>query len=86
MVENDNPLLLDHVELPIAKLAMARPLLTALGFTLSQVGIHLFDALYLGDGSFMEPLAVRDRAVTGGNVCKVARDPVLRDANGDEGF
>ena len=94
MTENDKPRPLDHVVLPTADLAIARQRLSALGFTVSPVGLHPFGTgnccVYLGDGTFMEPLAVgdgaaADRAVAEGNVF-VARDRVFRGAHGDEGF
>lgn len=94
MTEKHKPRPLDHVVLPTADLAIARQRLTALGFTVSPVGIHPFGTVnccvYLSDGTFMEPLAVgdhaaADRAVAEGNVF-VARDRAFRDFNGDEGF
>lgn len=94
MTHNDKPRTLDHIVLPTADLAIARQRLSALGFTVSPLGIHPFGTanccVYLGDGTFMEPLAVgdgavADRAVAEGNVF-VARDRAYRDAHGDEGF
>lgn len=91
---SDSPRPLDHVVLPTADLAIARQRLTALGFTVSPVGIHPFGTVnccvYLGDGTFLEPLAIGDSAAAGeavaaGNVF-VGRDSAFRDAHGDEGF
>lgn len=91
---SDSPRPLDHVVLPTADLAIARQRLTALGFTVSPVGIHPFGTVnccvYLGDGTFLEPLAIGDSAAAGeavaaGNVF-VGRDSAFRDVHGDEGF
>ncbi|WP_406871829.1 VOC family protein [Aminobacter sp. P9b] len=91
---SDSPRPLDHVVLPTADLAIARQRLTALGFTVSPVGIHPFGTVnccvYLGDGTFLEPLAIGDSAAAGeavaaGNVF-VGRDSAFRNAHGDEGF
>jgi len=91
---SDSPRPLDHVVLPTADLAIARQRLTALGFTVSPAGIHPFGTVnccvYLGDGTFLEPLAIGDSAAAGeavaaGNVF-VGRDSAFRNAHGDEGF
>ncbi|PWK69772.1 VOC family protein [Aminobacter sp. AP02] len=88
------PRALDHVVLPTVSLAVARARLSSLGFTVSPEGVHPFGTvnccIYLGDGTFMEPLAVgdalaADRAVSENNVF-VARDRSFRAAHGDEGF
>jgi len=85
---------LDHVVLPTGDLTLARDRLTALGFSVSPQGTHPFGTInccvYLGDGTFLEPLAVGDRgtadkAVREGNAF-VARDRVFRDTHGEEGF
>ncbi|MBE1207145.1 VOC family protein [Aminobacter carboxidus] len=91
---SESPRPLDHVVLPTADLALARQRLTTLGFSVSPQGTHPFGTInccvYLGDGTFLEPLAIGDKAAAGkavseGNVF-VARDRAFRDAHGDEGF
>ncbi|WP_378950987.1 VOC family protein [Mesorhizobium sp. ANAO-SY3R2] len=93
-IVHESPRPLDHVVLPTADLGIARARLTALGFTVSPQGVHPFGTVnccvYLGDGTFMEPLAVgdpaaADKAVSEGNVF-VARDRAFRQAHGTEGF
>lgn len=90
----NGPRALDHVVLPTSSLAVARDRLSSLGFTVSPVGIHPFGTVnccvYLGDGTFLEPLAIGDNAATdeavaAGNVF-VGRDSAFRSAHGDEGF
>lgn len=85
---------IDHIVMPTASLVVARDRLAALGFTVAPVGVHPFGTenvcVYLGDGSFIESLAVGDadavmRAVEAGNVF-VSHDDTYRARNGDEGF
>lgn len=84
----------DHLVLPTASLDIARARLSALGFTVAPDGIHPFGTInccvYLTDGTFLEPLALRDgpaaaAAIAAGNVF-VARDHVFRAMRGEEGF
>lgn len=84
----------DHCVLPTADLATARERLSALGFTVAPEGVHPFGTanacVYFGDGTFLEPLAIRDagiaqQAAQAGNVF-VARDAAFRERAGDEGF
>ena len=84
---------LDHLVLPTASLETARARLGALGFTVAPEGVHPFGTVnacvFFADGTFLEPLAVGDRAVTEaetrrGNVF-VARDAAFRFRNGEEG-
>jgi len=85
---------LDHLVLPTASLAVARSRLTALGFQVAPDGVHPFGTanccVYLGDGAFLEPLAIADAdlaadAVVDQNVF-VARDTSFRSRLGQEGF
>jgi hypothetical protein len=85
---------IDHLVLPVKTLDAARTRLGALGFTVAPDGIHPFGTVnccvYLNGGTFLEPLAVGDRAVAeaairDGNVF-VARDSAYRAAHGEEGF
>lgn len=85
---------LDHVVLPVADLAVARDRLTRLGFTVAPDGVHPFGTenacVYLGDGTFLEPLAIGGRetaeaAATAGNAF-VARDAAYRFRCGEDGF
>lgn len=85
---------LDHLVLPTASLDVARKRLSALGFTVAPDGIHPFGTanccVYLADGTFLEPLALRDEAaasaaIADGNVF-VARDRMFRAARGEEGL
>jgi hypothetical protein len=89
-----NPRALDHLVLPTASLDVARKRLTTLGFTVAPIGIHPFGTenccIYFSDGTFLEPLAVRDdrvvrEAARNGNVF-VARDAAYRFRRGEEGF
>lgn len=84
----------DHLVLPTASLEVARRRLSALGFTVAPDGVHPFGTVnccvYLADGTFLEPLALRDgpaaaAAIAAGNVF-VARDHVFRAMRGEEGF
>lgn len=84
---------LDHLVMPTANLASARARLEALGFTVAPDGVHPFGTenccVYFSDGTFLEPLAIRDRqlaldAASQGNVF-VARDADFRRRRGDEG-
>lgn len=86
--------MLDHLVLPVADLLVARSRLTELGFTVAPTGTHPFGTanacVYLGDGTFLEPLAVADvvlasTAKADGNVF-VARDAQFRKIAGDNGF
>lgn len=85
---------LDHLVLPVSDLSVARARLGALGFTVAPDGIHPFGTanccVYFADGTFLEPLAIADRAVAArtagdGNVF-TARDRLYRGAVGDDGF
>lgn len=85
---------IDHLVLPTAGLEIARRRLSALGFTVAPDGIHPFGTanccVYLKDGTFLEPLALRDgeaaaAAIAEGNVF-VARDRLFRAARGEEGL
>ncbi|CCV06830.1 conserved hypothetical protein [Mesorhizobium metallidurans STM 2683] len=85
---------LDHLVLPTANLDTARARLVSLGFVVAPTGIHPFGTanccVFLGDGTYLEPLAVGDaqaaaRATATGNVF-VARDRAYRDRCGNEGF
>jgi catechol 2,3-dioxygenase-like lactoylglutathione lyase family enzyme len=85
---------IDHLVLPVKNLDAARERFSTLGFTVAPDGIHPFGTVnccvYLKGGTFLEPLAVGDRAVAeaairDGNVF-VARDSAYRTAHGDEGF
>jgi hypothetical protein len=85
---------LDHLVLPTADLGDARKRLSALGFTVAPNGVHPFGTenacVYFADGTFLEPLAVRDDPLArdearSGNVF-VARDAAYRLRRGEEGF
>jgi hypothetical protein len=85
---------IDHLVLPVVDLDAARARLSALGFTVAPVGVHPFGTVnccvYLQGGTFLEPLAIGDRAaadaaIRAGNVF-VARDRAFRDRQGAEGF
>ncbi|HHZ07794.1 MAG TPA: VOC family protein [Rhizobiales bacterium] len=85
---------IDHLVLPTAGVDTARRRLSALGFTVAPDGIHPFGTanccVYLADGTFLEPLALRDgvaaaAAIAAGNVF-VARDHVFRAMRGEEGL
>ena len=89
----EKPRAIDHLVLPTADLDVARCRLSALGFTVAPVGVHPFGTqnacIYFADGTFLEPLAVRDDAAAGeaarsGNVF-VARDAAFRLRRGEEG-
>lgn len=93
MKESASPKL-DHVVLPVADLDTAQTRLRALGFTVAPVGDHPFGTsnccVYLADGTFLEPLAVRhqaaaDEAIAARNVF-VDRDRAYRAIAGDDGF
>lgn len=93
-METPAPRAIDHLVLPTASLDVARRRLATLGFTVAPDGVHPFGTVnccvYLGDGSFLEPLALHDgaaaaAAIAAGNVF-VARDHVFRAMRGDEGF
>lgn len=94
MTKTDSPRPLDHVVLPTGDLEIARQRLTALGFNVSPQGTHPFGTInccvYLSDGTFLEPLAVGDRAAADKAVREsnefVVRDRAFRHAHGDEGF
>ncbi|MDH4984566.1 VOC family protein [Aminobacter anthyllidis] len=91
---SESPRPLDHVVLPTADLALARRRLAALGFNVSPQGTHPFGTInccvYLSDGTFLEPLAIGDKAAADKAIVEgnefVARDRLFRDAHGDEGF
>src|SRR5690606_31308834 len=79
---------------PTADLDLACGRLTRLGFTVAPRGVHPFGTenccVYFSDNTFIEPLAVADRAATDaaatvGNVF-VARDRTYRENLGSEGF
>jgi hypothetical protein len=89
----EKPRAIDHLVLPTADLDVARARLSALGFTVAPVGVHPFGTenacVYFADGTFLEPLAVRDNvaareAARNGNVF-VARDAAFRVRRGEEG-
>ena len=88
------PRRLDHLVLPTRNLATARDCLGALGFNVAPTGRHPFGTVnccvYLGGGTFLEPLAVGDEALVDaaldiGNVF-VTRDRNFRELVGDEGI
>ncbi|QPC87772.1 VOC family protein [Mesorhizobium sp. NBSH29] len=85
---------IDHLVLPVDDLSIARSRYCALGFTVAAQGVHPFGTVnacvYLGGGTFLEPLAIGDpdaaeAAVQSGNVF-VARDRTFRTVHGPEGF
>lgn len=85
---------LDHCVLPSANLAIARELLTRLGFTVAPDAAHPFGItncrVFFEDGRYLESVVLADknaarRASAAGNVF-VQRDRRFRDAGGDEGF
>ena len=85
---------LDHLVLSVAGLDAARARLSALGFTVAPEGVHPFGTVnacvYLADGTFFEPLAVRDdagveAAAAAGNSF-VLGDRRFRQARGGEGL
>ena len=85
---------LDHLVLPTADLVTARTRLAALGFTVAPEGVHPFGTrnacVYFENGTFMEPLAIGDRAavktaVDAGNSF-ILRDRLFREAYGEEGL
>ena len=85
---------LDHLVLPTARLDVARARMAALGFTVAPDGVHPFGTynacIYFADGTFLEPLAVRDRdeyaaASAAGNAF-ITLDKKYRAAAGNEGF
>lgn len=93
-MDKSAPRAIDHLVLPTAGLEIARRRLSNLGFTVAPDGIHPFGTanccVYLADGTFLEPLALRDgaaaaAAISDGNVF-VARDHVFRAVCGEEGF
>ncbi|MDI6026025.1 VOC family protein [Corticibacterium sp. UT-5YL-CI-8] len=94
MAVTTSPRPLDHLVLPTATVASARNRLERLGFTVAPDGVHPFGTqnccVYFSDGTFMEPLAVADRAladaaISSGNVF-VGRDRIYRARNGEEGL
>lgn len=85
---------LDHLVLPTADLVTARTRLAALGFTVAPEGVHPFGTrnacVYFENGTFMEPLAIGDRAAVktaadAGNSF-ILRDRLFREAYGEEGL
>lgn len=85
---------LDHLVMPVRTLAVARQRLGTLGFTVAPDAHHPFGTenacVFLSDGLYLEPLAIRDRAVAErtaaeGNVF-TGRDLAFRAACGDDGF
>jgi hypothetical protein len=85
---------IDHLVMPVAGLAAARARLTKLGFTVAPDARHPFGTanacVYLGDGTYLEPLAVAHRetaekAALAGNAF-VARDAAFRFRRGPNGF
>lgn len=60
---------LDHLVLPVVNLVEARARLTALGFTVAPDAHHPFGTanacVFLGDGAYLEPLALIDRRKAG---------------------
>lgn len=95
MTENAAPRrTLDHLVLPTADLVTARTRLAALGFTVAPEGVHPFGTrnacVYFENGTFMEPLAIGDRAAVkaaadAGNSF-ILRDRLFREAYGEEGL
>lgn len=88
------PRRIDHLVLPTRDLSAARDRLGALGFNVAPTGRHPFGTVnccvYLGGGTFLEPLAVGDEALVAaaldiGNVF-VTRDRNFRDLLGNEGI
>jgi hypothetical protein len=85
---------IDHCVLPTADLATARGRFEALGFTVAPEGRHPFGTVnccvYFSDDTFLEPLAIGDRAaiekaIIDGNVF-IMRDCAVRDARGEDTF
>ncbi|MCR9134636.1 MAG: VOC family protein [Alphaproteobacteria bacterium] len=88
------PRSLDHAVLPTVDLAVARHRLTDLGFTVAPAADHPFGThnacVYFSDGTYLEPLAVRQRetceaAAQSGNVF-LKRDQAFRFRRGEDGF
>lgn len=85
---------LDHLVMPTASLATARERLSSLGFTVAPQGNHPFGTInaciYFADGTFIEPLAIGDRAVVDKAIADgnnfVQSDRRFRAAAGDEGL
>lgn len=85
---------IDHLVLPTAGLDTARARLAALGFTVAPVGVHPFGTVnccvYFGGGTFLEPLAIGDKAAAEMAIVQdnvfVSRDAAYRQRNGKEGF
>ena len=85
---------LDHLVMPTADLAIARGRLSSLGFTVAPQGNHPFGTInaciYFADGTFIEPLAIGDRAVVDKAIADgnnfVQSDRRFRAAGGDEGL
>lgn len=84
----------DHLVLPVQRLATARSRLEALGFTVAADARHPFGTenacVFLADGTYIEPLAVGDRveyeaASSSGNVF-TAHHRGFCSRNGNEGF
>jgi hypothetical protein len=94
MTAENRPRSLDHLVLQVPGLETARERLAALGFTVAPDGHHPFGTanccVFFADGTFLEPLAVADPAMTEatartGNV--FTRHALeFRDRNGPEGF
>jgi hypothetical protein len=85
---------IDHLVLPVSGLAVARDRLTALGFTVAPDAEHPFGTanacVFLEDGAYLEPLALRDRRRAGaaakrGNVF-TGRDLAFRGKKGRQGL
>lgn len=94
MSRSVGPRSLDHCVMPTADLGIARDRLSALGFTVSPVGVHPFGTsnacVYFSDGTFLEPLAVNSLDLVGEAIGRqnvfVGHDAAYRSENGAEGF
>lgn len=87
-------MMVDHCVLPTATLGAARERLEALGFTVAPDARHPFGTanccVFFEDGSYLEPLAVADRAAAqaaaDADNTFVLRDRLFRLHSGEEGF
>lgn len=85
---------IDHLVLPVESLSIARQRWTDLGFNVAADAVHPFGTanacIFLSDGTYLEPLAVHDRALA--DKCRqegngfVARDSQFRLAGSSEGL
>lgn len=84
----------DHLVLPVSGLEVARQRLVSLGFTVAADARHPFGTenacVFFADGTYLEPLAIGDRAVYKSSVDATnsftRRDQIFRAARGQEGF